>query len=242
MALKPSAQLNVVLVAHGASKRQRADNAALVDLTHRINDRSDHASVGVGFLVAPEELEQLLQDQNALPVLVLPLMFSRGYFLEQKLGPIVQKVRRGRSNIGLDDPLIEWPQFIGVLKQRIAGRDGMIVAHGSTRSDASRLAASGLVKALMTRNGQQLKVGFLEEPPFASDEASSMPQDAIIAGLFMAEGMHGNTDFNDVVSRAPKAVDSFAIGRLPELDDIILDRIDAHLDDMRHRVGRNIRD
>src|SRR5262249_51041442 len=161
---------------------------------------------------------------GARPVVCLPLLFSDGYFYQQRLKPYFIA-----PNHKLAAPLALWRSFAPFLADNLALRlishsadpRVVLIAHGSKQPGRSAECARKVASQMQGRYGR-IEVGFLEEAPFAKDvvERAEAPWSAI--GLFLGEGQHGGEDFDVLVSTAktPPAA-AFTAGELPGLAALI---------------------
>ncbi len=77
----------------------------------------------------------------------------------------------------------------------------LIVAHGSSKDPASRLAAEAAAKAIAgLRRFAGVDTAFLEEPPFLDERLRALPGPLIVSGFFIGEGMHGAEDMAAAVA------------------------------------------
>jgi sirohydrochlorin ferrochelatase len=78
----------------------------------------------------------------------------------------------------------------------------LLVAHGSSKDDASRQAALAVATEI-EREGRfaGVETAFLEEPPFLDEALRTVPGPAVVIGLFVGEGMHGGEDLPRAVER-----------------------------------------
>ena len=157
-------------------------------------------------------------------MVVLPLLFSDGFFFQQRLKPHV-----GGPRQHLFEPLAFWPEFPVFLADNLAARllgrladpRVVLVAHGSGKSDASARAAAKVAEGMQKRFGQ-IQPAFLEEEPFAQDAISAVVPPYAVVGLFFGAGMHGEDDFSSLISGAPAPPEThFTVGELPGLTDLV---------------------
>ena len=213
----------ILLAAHG-ERGGAANNARLAGIVDQVAAAIPQADVGSILVNVEGVVARAIEACSARPVLVLPLLFSDGFFFEQRLKPFV--VGQGRK---LAPPLALWRSFAPFLADNLALRTishavdprVVLVAHGSKRPGRSAACAQLVAQALQARYGR-IEAGFLEEAPFAADViARTEPQWAAI-GLFFGEGMHGGEDFDVLVSTAKhRPTAAFTVGELPGLPGLI---------------------
>jgi hypothetical protein len=221
----------ILLAAHG-ERGGAANNARLAGLVEQVGAAIPDVDVGSILVNVEGVAERTLAACGARPVLCLPLLFSDGYFYEQRLKPAF--TAPGHT---LAPPLAMWRSFAPFLADNLALRTishaadprVVLVAHGSKRPGRSAACARQVAALMQARYGR-IEVGFLEEAPQARDviAATEAPWSAV--GLFLGEGMHGGEDFDVLVSTAPTApVAAFTAGELPGLSGLIVAKARARL-------------
>lgn len=213
----------ILLAAHG-ERGGAANNARLARIVEQVGAAVPDADVG-SILVNVEGLvERAVSACGPRPLLVLPLLFSDGFFFEKRLKPFVTGAGRD-----LAPPLALWRSFAPFLADNLALRTisqsadprVLLVAHGSKQPGRSAACARLVAQAMQARYGR-IEAGFLEEAPYAADLAAAMEQTWAAVGLFLGEGMHGGEDFDVLVSTAKRRpVAAFTAGELPGLPGLI---------------------
>lgn len=168
-----------------------------------------------------DEVERGLAPLRERSTIVLPLLFSDGFFVRQRLRPQLSGARQR-----LAEPMVFWPELSALVVQRVreaCGESGavVLVAHGSSKSSASSEAAARFAESLSGGAGE-VCAGFLEEPPFAHEVLASASGEYALVGLFFGAGKHGAEDFSalaDGASNRPRV--AFTVGELPELPDVV---------------------
>ncbi len=213
----------IVLAAHGERGGAR-DDERLKTLAEAVNASVPGAEVTWTRVNDEQETEALFRRLDGRDLIVLPLLFSDGFFFEKRLRPHV----RGPGQLLLE-PLAFWPEFPVFLADNLAARllgrladpRVVLVAHGSGKSDASARAAARVAEGMQKRFGQ-IQPAFLEEEPFAQDAISAIASPYAIVGLFFGAGMHGEDDFSRLISGAPTPPEAhFTVGELPGLTDLV---------------------
>jgi sirohydrochlorin cobaltochelatase len=117
----------------------------------------------------------------------------------------------------LIDRLMETAQARGLA----AARTGVILlAHGSSKDPASRIAAERITAEVGRRTSfRAVRTALLEEPPSLREAASELSGPIIIFGLFAGEGMHGGGDAPQLVEDLGRSDTVFA-GTISQLDGI----------------------
>lgn len=213
----------ILLAAHG-ERGGAANNARLAQITEDVGRAIPEADVGSVLVNVEGAVERTLAACGSRPVLCLPLLFSDGWFYQQRLRPHFTAASQT-----LAPPLALWRSFAPFLADNLALRlishaadpRVVLVAHGSKQPGRSAECARKVAGQMQARYGR-VEVGFLEEPPFAADVIASAEPPYSCIGLFLGEGMHGGEDFDVLVSGAPTPpVAAFTAGELPGLPGLV---------------------
>ena len=216
----------VQLAAHG-ERGGAANNARLAALVGEVGALIPGADVGSVLVSIEGVVVRTLEACGTRPVVCLPLLFSEGYFYQQRLKPHFDgKVQR------LAQPLAFWPGFAPFLADNLALRliahsadpRVVLVAHGSRTPGKSAEAAQRVAAQLQARYGR-VEAAFLEEPPFARDVVAGIDPPYATVGLFFGAGLHGAEDFDVLVATAPATpAAAFTVGDLPGLAGLAADQ------------------
>lgn len=213
----------ILLAAHG-ERGGAANNARLAAIVDRAGALIPEADVGSILVNVEGVVERAIAACEARPVLVLPLLFSDGFFFETRLKPFV--AGPGRT---LAPPLALWASFAPFLADNLAHRTishsvdprVVLVAHGSKQPGRSAACAQHVAQAMQARYGR-IETGFLEQEPFAADVIARTEPPWAAIGLFLGEGLHGGEDFDVLVTAARHTpVAAFTVGELPGLPGLI---------------------
>lgn len=213
----------ILLAAHG-ERGGAANNARLAQIVERVGAAVPGADVGSILVNVEGVVERAVRACGERRLLVLPLLFSDGYFYTERLKPFV--TGRGRE---LAPPLALWRSFAPFLADNLALRTisqsadprVLLAAHGSKKPGRSAACARLVAQAMQARYGR-IETGFLEEAPYAVDVAAAMEPPWAAVGLFLGEGMHGGEDFDVLVATARRLpVAAFTVGELPGLPGLI---------------------
>lgn len=213
----------ILLAAHG-ERGGAANNARLAGIVSQVAASLPQADIGSILVNVEGVVERALGACGARPLLVLPLLFSDGYFFEKRLKPHVTEQRQV-----LAPPLAMWRGFAPFLADNLALRTishaadprVVLVAHGSKQTGRSAVCARQVAQALQARYGR-IEAGFLEEAPFAADAIARTEPPWAAIGLFLGDGMHGGVDFDVLVSSAKhRPIAAFTVGELPGLPSLI---------------------
>lgn len=212
----------ILLAAHG-ERGGAAKNERLSEITEAVGKALPEADVGSVLVNVEGLVAKTLAACGDRPVLCLPLLFSDGYFYEQRLKPFFNDAQK------LAPPLALWRSFAPFISDNLALRlishsadpRVVLVAHGSKQTGRSAECARKVAAQLQARYGR-VEVGFLEEAPFASEVIAKVEPPYSCIGLFLGEGLHGGVDFDVLVSSAPTpAAAAFTAGELPGLPSLI---------------------
>jgi sirohydrochlorin ferrochelatase len=213
----------ILLAAHG-ERGGAANNARLAGIVEQVGQAIPEADVGSVLVNLEGVVERAIAACGSRSVLVLPLLFSDGYFFEHRLKPHVT----GPGHT-LRPPLAIWRGFAPFLADNLALRTishaadprVVLVAHGSKTPGRSSACARQVAVAMQARYGR-IEAGFLEEAPFAADVVAATEAPWAAVGLFLGEGMHGGEDFDVLVSTArQQPIAAFTVGELPGLPGLI---------------------
>jgi len=221
----------ILLAAHG-ERGGAANNARLAGIVDAVALALPEADVGSVLVNVEGVVERAVAACGARRLIVLPLLFSDGFFFEKRLKPFVT----GAGRV-LAPPMALWRGFAPFLADNLALRTishaadprVVLIAHGSKQGGRSAACARMVAQAMQARYGR-IAVGFLEEAPFAADVAAAAEPPWSAIGLFLGDGMHGGEDFDVLVSTAPTPpVAAFTAGELPGLPTMICAEARARL-------------
>ena len=217
-------ELPVILLAAHGERGGAANNARLARLVEEVAAGVPDADVGSVLINVEGVVERALAACGARRVVVLPLLFSDGYFFEKRLKPFVTDAAHT-----LAPPLALWPSFAPFLSDNLALRTishavdprVALIAHGSKQTGRSAACARIVAQQMQAQYGR-IEVGFLEETPLAADVTARMEAPWAAVGLFLGEGMHGGEDFDVLVATAAQPpVAAFTAGELPGLGNLV---------------------
>jgi len=213
----------ILLAAHG-ERGGAANNARLATIVEQVGAAIPEADVGSILVNVDGVVERAVAACAARRLLVLPLLFSDGYFFERRL-----KQHVGGAMHALAPPLALWRGFAPFLADNLALRTishaadprVVLVAHGSKQTGRSAACARLVAQAMQARYGR-IEAGFLEEAPFVEEVVARTEPPWAAIGLFLGDGMHGGEDFDVLVSTAKhRPVAAFTVGELPGLPGLI---------------------
>ena len=231
--------IGVLLAAHG-ERSAGASNDGLRRLANELAERAVAAEVRCAFINGSPSVGEALGRFATREILVYPMFLSHGYFTRVRLPRLVAEAAdRGKTvcilpPFGLDPALAE---LIADKAAAAARADGIpaeravvvLVAHGSTKDTASRMAAGELVRCLRAQTLFSEIVGaFLDEPPSLADAIAGIAGPVVVIGLFAGEGLHGREDVPRLIAETRHRDVVFAgnVGAWPEAADIVVEAID----------------
>jgi len=241
----------LLIVAHG-ERGGDASNAGVAQLTATLRARQMAAEVRYGLIKGAPAIETALNAFSQPELLVFPLFLSEGYFAHFVLARRLEQAARVRQygslhvlpplgrDMALGD-LIAASAAVAAGKQGLVSRQTTLVllAHGSSRNSASRLAAGRLARHIRDRGSfRSVRTAFLQEPPGLASVIETIRGPVVIVGLFTGHGLHGADDVNVMMNALERADTVFAgnlIG-LPGLADVVAARIDRYWQSIR--MGR----
>jgi len=171
--------------------------------------------VGTAFVRGSPEIAEAAHRLKGATVRVCPLFMSDGYYVRkaipEQLGLDSGGIAEGRryslmAPTGLNPRL---PDIVADIAAETSATAGLapgsarllLVAHGSSKDPASRIAAEAAAGAIAAmRRFTGVDTAFLEEPPFLDERLRAMPGPLLVTGFFVGEGMHGAEDMAAAVA------------------------------------------
>ncbi len=213
----------ILLAAHG-ERGGAANNERLARIVDEVSRALPDADVGSILVNVEGVVERAVEACGTRRLIVLPLLFSDGFFFEKRLKPYL--TGPGRT---LAPPMALWRGFAPFLADNLALRTishaadprVVLLAHGSKQTGRSAACARIVAQQMQARYGR-IAVAFLEEAPFAQDVIAGAEPPWSAVGLFLGDGMHGGEDFDVLVATAPiPPVAAFTAGELPGLPGLV---------------------
>ena len=219
----------LLLAAHG-ERKDGAMNIGVARLAAALQRRAIAEEVGIGFVKGAPSIAETARALRADEIVVYPIFLSDGYFTRMRLPEMLNAASRAdrRRTIRMLPPLGLDPALVLILIDRLmetarlaAARTGVILlAHGSSKDPASRIAAERITAEVGRRTSfRAVRTALLEEPPSLREAASELSGPIIIFGLFAGEGMHGGGDAPQLVEDLGRSDTVFA-GTISQLDGI----------------------
>lgn len=201
-------QPQALVVAHGQPSDPLPAEAALSELTARVQAFLTDAKIASATMANPGALEQAMELLPA-DAPVYPLFMADGWFVKTALAKRLQNNDlRVLAPLGLDDrlPSLAAQAVRGAIESKswkVAETHILLAAHGSAQGKAAaksaRLFASRLAAILPSTS---LSIGFIEEAPFLKDAATGLTPPALCLPFFAMEGEHVRDDIPAALANA----------------------------------------
>jgi sirohydrochlorin ferrochelatase len=203
-AIKPSA----IIVSHGQPSDPDPAEAALAGLAAQVARALPGWHVGSATLAKPGALEAALADAGP-GARIYPYFMTGGWFTGEAL---IERLAGARAVVlppfGHDPGL---PGMAAALLSEVMAAQGwqasqvrvFLAAHGSGRSAQAARDTQGFAAALAEALPvAELRVGFVEEPPYLADQAFDLGAQAICLPFFAAKGGHVTDDIPEALDLA----------------------------------------
>jgi len=197
-----------IIVSHGQPSDPEPAEARLAALASGVASGLPGWHVGSATLARPGALEAALADTGPHP-LIYPMFMTAGWFTsEELLKRLDDRRARVLPPFGLDPGL---PGMAAGMLREVLQREAwqaqdtrlFIAAHGSGRSRNSACDTQHFAKRL---SGwiplAEIRVGFVEEPPYLADMAFDLGPKAICLPFFAANGGHVTDDIPEALDLA----------------------------------------
>jgi sirohydrochlorin cobaltochelatase len=203
----------LLLAAHG-ERRADADNGGVVRLARSLADKGFAAEVAFGFIKDSPTVDEAIGALSSRDVIVYPLFLSDGYFTRVALPRLVEEARHQDAGrvirtllpLGLEPALADViaDESVAAAHSRTnlpAETSIVLLAHGSKKDQASRVAAERLAGHIRQRQSFcDTRIALLEESPSLTEAIEGMSGPIVVVGLFAGEGMHGAHDAKRLVA------------------------------------------
>jgi sirohydrochlorin cobaltochelatase len=210
-----SAGISVLLVSHGSSEDREAYSA--VEALAQVFEREEGVEARVAFHKQAPFLEGAMDGLVGEAVVVVPYLFSAGYFASQvvpkKLGlegiePFEVRRVAGRSVV-YTEPVGTDPQTFEILREvartesrgRASSEAVLVIGHGTPRHGASSEAVHRAVEALDRWGGfGQVLAGFVDEEPSVEQALRRVTlKEVVVVPYFVANGPHVKEDIPEAL-------------------------------------------
>ncbi len=217
----------ILLCAHG-DKRGALPDGNLRRLVGALQGALKPSHCGFALLSVEGDLDKKLDQLNESHVIVVPMIFSDGYFYS-KIARVLEdySLSKPEAQTVLLPPICDWPEMAECLSRIIDGSKSLLIAHGSKKSSASRLANERLAARLTGLGAPEVSCSYLEEPPYADVALKEIKEPVVVVGLFMGNGLHGGSDWETALAEAevePRL--AFTVGAMSELCGLVQEKIE----------------
>lgn len=221
----------VLLAAHGETGGAQ-NNALLARVAAKVAQQLPDRPVTCGVLSGAPALEDALAELSGCDLLVHPFFMSDGYFTRQALPKRLEESPVAGWRVLT--PLGLLPGLPALIAGQIAAdrEEILIVSHGATKSDRSRLTTEAFAEALRQElPGRRIACCYLEEEPFAPEAVATLGSKAQLVSFFAGEGAHGRSDLTRLVAESGKAdlAVTDSVGALPGIAELIVAELRAAL-------------
>ncbi len=192
-----------LIVAHGSPSSPGRPERAIRALAERVGAELPGWAVRGATLAAPGALEGALADLPARPPVIFPFFMSDGWFVRSRLP------QRVRACIGETGTQLR-PLGVAAALHRLCldyARDAavragfapeetavLLAAHGSPHDPRVRQAAEAAARCLAAAGAfRELRVGFIDEPPFL-EEAARLAGPVLCLPFFAMQAGHVEID------------------------------------------------
>lgn len=224
--MKPSA----LIVAHGQPSDPMPAERTIAALAAKVATILPDWHIGSATLAAPDSLKNAIQHTDT-PV-IFPLFMSDGWFVRDLLPKRLKATGIGTCHIL---PPFGTRAEIHGLASRTVGHHIManrwsdeqttliLAAHGSGRSPSSALAAKETAAAISKILPlHDIRVGFIDEPPWLENVARNTGRETLCLPLFVALWGHVTTDIPQALAKSQFAGTLLdPVGIHPEVPQII---------------------
>mgnify|MGYP001593146235 CR=1 FL=1 len=232
----------LLLVSHGVSSPYaQAARRVHSNLVSSLQETGEFKEIHWGYLTCDPLIEDALASFEADTVYVLPMLMSDGYFSRQmipdKLGledvvsilPTGQKVIQcrpvGLSKLMGDVMIKHMTDYCADNELDAENTSVVVVGHGSSQNDASRLATSTQVEHINhTSIFREAHAAYLEEMPDLPMVLKGLDGPTLIMGYFANCGLHATKDVPKILEASRHhAIYLGPVGVLGAIKGVVLD-------------------
>ncbi len=230
--MRDFSKTDILFCAHG-DRRGAQRNSNLKELAAKVTQQLNPHSCDIALLSEEGDLERKLDAASGSRFIIIPMIFSDGYFFNKITNAVNEPVaNHSYKSINVMPPLCDWPELAQAINISFPLGPILLVAHGSKKSSASRLANERLADRLKQKYGRSVECAYLEEEPFAEESIQTFSEAINVVGLFMGEGLHGDEDWQAVLHKAKETpIRASTIGSMAELCPLVVSKIQCAIDD-----------
>ncbi|MFK7767462.1 MAG: CbiX/SirB N-terminal domain-containing protein [Mariniblastus sp.] len=209
---------SIVLAAHGSLAAANS-NQPLFDLANAIANHENvkqffgdsPINVTPAFLNGDPEMVNVLDQLPVGDAVVVPVMTSQGYYLKALPGKYAQNKTAAQFRVYMAPVVGVHPSIASIISQRIvrilneyqldpANTTIAVIGHGTRRNKNSCKSTLALTDALVenlsiTHPALQLKTGFLDQDPEASEVAAGIStKNTLVIPFLISRGPHTTVD------------------------------------------------
>lgn len=233
--------VGLLLLAHG-ERVEGAGNDCAFRLAADLSSLRPADETRLGFISGTPTIAEALNSFRATHVIVYPLLMSAGYFAQTGFARlrdaqatmVPKRVLKVLPLLGLDPALasivaVRASDAAASLSVLPSDATLVLIAHGSNREPASKIAAETLAERLVAlKTFAAVRVAFLEQCPSLGTALSPDTRPAVIVGLFAGEGRHGGIDIARTIAALERRDVAFAgnAGTWPEIVQIVASAVE----------------
>ena len=236
---------DLLLVSHGvrgpsapASARAHRKLAEQLQALGRFNQ------IRWGYLACEPYLKDVVSDLQSKTVMVLPMLMSDGHFSKNVIPEILRAhgVASLRDNsqqmiqcqpLGLSTKMTD-VMFAHVLahcrQHGLAAGDVslVVIGHGSSKGDASRLAMSMHVSEMKRSEAfKSVHEAYLEEAPDLPGVLRGISGDVLVMGYFANYGVHATEDVARLIQQSESSAHYLGpVGALAAISEVVMDCVE----------------
>lgn len=242
--LKPKSQNRTALLLVGHGVRGPCAPAAISphkDLIYRLRETGQFDEIRWGYLTCAPYVEDVIASFDTETVYILPMLMCDGYFSRNSIPErlalagivsqrdngqkIVQCLPVGLSKMMSDIMVSHMLNYCEENKLKPSDASVVIIGHGSSKDDASRMAVSMQAEHINHLNKfKEIHPAYLEEAPNLPTVLKDMKGPVLVMGYFANCGTHSTNDVTLLMRESDAdAVYLGPVGTLPDVMDVVID-------------------
>ncbi len=193
----------LLIAAHG-ERGGDMTNSRLLELTSLVAYTLDGADVKCGTIAGEPRIDDILSASGHRRVLAYPFFMANGYFVDEVLSRLLTGTGKQFEilpPLGVEQRLVDTTANLIRDLQSDLPEAILVVAHGSSKDNRSRIAAEVFAARLQdVLETSKVSCCFLEEEPFADKAISALKTGSVIVNLFAGDGLHGGGDLPEIIN------------------------------------------